>query len=233
MRRPCSAAGLLALPVALLTALAGCAQPQPAQEPLLTLARADCDARPDFAIALPVRTEDRRGTPATLGAAGRCLMVPGGAPTTYAVFALPADPAHYTLEILSTVMPRTIVRPAATLYDAAGERVRTIPPEEFETNIAGLRAGVRPHGMERWLVVAADQARLGQTLQLQLSGLDGRVQTAAVVFVPLVFIPPMVPDLVRQRSATFALNGSIIVTAAPARTAQYAAARDPMQPETP
>lgn len=220
MRQPRCTAGLLALPVALVAALAGCATPQPPMEPLLSLTRADCDARPDFTAALPVRTEEWRGTPALLGAAGRCLVVPGGAPTTYAVFALPAGPAPYTLEILSSIVPRTVVRPVATLYDVAGQLVRTVPPEDFETDITGLRAGVRPRGTERWLVVAADQARLGQTLKLQLGGLDGRVQIAATVFIPMVIVPPIVPDVVRERSAIYALNGRITVIASLARNAQ-------------
>ena len=212
-----SAARLLAAPFALFAVLAGCAPPPP-QEPLLSLSRADCDNRPDFDAALPVRTEDALGTSAVLGGEGRCLVSAGEVPTTYAVFALPAGPAPYTLEIVSSVVPNTIVRPVATLYDATGQPVRTVPPEEFEANIAGLRAGVRAHGTERWLVVAADRTRLGQKLRLQLGRLDGGVQVAARVYVPIVVILPEVPDLVRQRSAIFALNGRVVVVAAPART---------------
>ena len=210
----------LAVVCGAMLAVVSCAPAVPMQAPLLRLARSDCDARPDFAAAVAVRTEDWRGISVVLGEAGRCLVLPGQAPTTYAVFALPSDPAPYTLEILSSIVPSTIVRPVATLFDGAGQRMRTIPPEEFETNITGLRAGVRPQGMERWLVVAADQARLGQTLELQLGGWDGRVQTAAVVYVPVVIIPPAVPDTVRYRKATFALNGRVSVIAVPVRTAR-------------
>lgn len=215
MRSAKSGARLLGL----LALLIGCS-PHPLQEPMLSVARADCDAQPDFAAALPVRIQDSQGTTVMLGAAGRCMTMPGGGATTYAVFALPDGSAPYTLEILSSVVPQTIVRPVATLYDAAGQRVRTVPPEEFEVNIEGLRAGVRPRGTERWVVVEADQTRLGQTLQLQLGLRDGRVQVAARVYVPIIIVPALVPDVMRQRSAIFALNGRITVSAAPARIAK-------------
>lgn len=209
---------------ALLAGLAGCTQP-PLQEPLLAVTRGTCDAQPNFAAAVAVRLEDRDGASVNLGEADQCLIMPNGARTTYAVFALPPPAPAYTLEIISRVVPRTIVRPVATLYDVSGQAVRTVAPEEFEADIIGLRAGVGPQKPAHFLVVAADRTRLGQELRLQLGEADRpvRVASAVPVFIPPP-IPPTYPDVTRHRAAVVALNGRITVIASPQRMLQTATA---------
>ena len=137
------------------------------------------------------------------------------------MFALPPDAGRFDLEIVSRIVPDTIVRPRATLFDAAGTLVRVVEPAEFEANIVGLRAGVRTIGTERFLSVEADRSRLGERFDVRLGEIGTeRVQLAANVPV-IIFIPgPILPDIARQSSATFSLNGDLIVSAKPIQRAR-------------
>lgn len=209
MSGPSRRGGLLAALLA-----AACAPHEP---PLLALGGHACDAAPVFDAALPVPFDTRLGVDAGLGAQSRCLLPPRApAPTTYAAFVLPHGMAPSTVTVAS-LAAGTLVSPRATFYDAAGTAVRVLAPEDFRADIAGLRAGARLRGTERWVVVEADRAMLGESVVLRLgdAGLD-RVQVAAAGFIYVP--PPMLPDTVREQEATYALNGTIRVTMMPVPT---------------
>jgi hypothetical protein len=190
--------------------LAGCVHREP---PMLAInAGAACDPMPRFETAVPVALD--RSASASLGPLGRCLAPPGTAsPTTYVVFQLP-DVAPYTLNISSLYvngpgLTGDLVFPRVTLYDAAGTPGRVLGAPDFRANVNGLTAGLRTKGGERWLVVEADPARVGQPVLLRL-GDAGMTQLAATIFIYVP--PPNIPDVVRERSATYTLNGLIQVS---------------------
>lgn len=112
----------------------------------------------------------------------------------------------------------TVVSPRATFHDAARAALRTVAPEDFSANVDGLQAGVRPRGTERWVVVEADRAMLGKPVSLRLGDAGAaRVQVASrYIYVP--YIPPPLPDIVREKQAVYALNGTVRVTMAPVPT---------------
>lgn len=195
---------------------AACAAPR--EPPLLALDGRACDSKPVFDGALPVPFDTRSGVAAALGGQSRCLRAPGArAPTTYAAFALPQGVAPSTVTVAS-LAAGTVVSPRATFYDAAGAASRTLAPEDFRAGVAGLQAGVRLRGTERWLVVEADRAKLGESVTLRLGDAGpGRVRVAAsYIYIP--YIPPPLPDIARENVAVYALNGTVRVTMAPVPT---------------
>lgn len=211
MRRPLRHAG----PFAALLA-AACATRQ--EPPLLALDGRACDPKPVFDDALPVPFDTRSGVDAALGAQSRCLQARGAsAPTTYAAFTLPQGMVPSTVTVAS-LAAGAVVSPRATFYDAAGTALRTVAPEDFSANVGGLQAGVRLRGTERWVVVEADRAMLGKPVSLRLGDAGaGRVQVASrSIYVP--YTRPPLSDIVRERQAVYALNGTVRVTMAPVQT---------------
>ena len=204
-------AGALALSVA------ACAVPH--DPPLLTLGSLACDDQPVFEDAQPVPFDRLGGTGAKLGTAGRCVRRNDGPATTYAVFELPATTQPYRVNITSIASGGTLVSPRATIYDAARQPVRVLEPSEFRPTIIGLRAGIRLRGGERWLVMEADHAAVGQPVKLRLGGLrPGEVQVASSTPV-FIYVPASsCPDIVRENSATYSLNGRVNVSALPIPT---------------
>lgn len=187
--------------------LSACAHPEP---PILTLTAPTCDPSPAFATATPVPFNESRGAEAHLNPATTCLGSPPSA-TTYAVFQLPQAPP-YTLTIYSRAN-RSLVAPRATIYDADGHPGRVLTLPDFESRIDGLRAGLRTHGTERYLVIEADRSRLGTPATLRLGSRSGGTAVAATTIIIPLAAP--IPDITRQQSATYSLNGTIRVTAEP------------------
>lgn len=185
---------------------------------MLSLGDRACDASPVFEGALPVPFDTRSGASAELGDRSRCLRAPGAsASTTYGVFALPQGGTPSTVTITSLADGGTVVSPRVTFYDAAGAVLRSLDPEGFRADVRGLQAGARLRGTERWAVVEADRAMLGKPVTLLLGDADqGRVQVAAAVFIYVP--PPPIPDIVRERTAVYALNGKVQVTMTPVPT---------------
>lgn len=195
-------------------ALAAAACTGPQEPPLLTLGNRACDGQPSFQGAVLVPFDRSNGAAAKLGLESRCLRLAATAATPYAVFELPDAARPYTLNVTSIASGGSLVSLRVTLYDAARQPVRMLAPEEFRSGITGLRAGIRLRGGERWLVAEADHAKLGQPVMLRLGGLQpGEVQIAAAGPVFIYIPPPNVPDIVRENSATYSLNGIVNVSA--------------------
>lgn len=209
MSRACRMAAL-----SLAAALAACARPDP---PLLTLSGRVCDVAPVLTNAAPVPFDSRAGVSVTLGANTPCLDTGGGRSVTYAVFRLPDATGPYQLTITSAVVGNAVVAPRATVYDAAGAVLRTLPPSEFRQGIAGFTAGLRSQGSERLLLVSADPATIGQPTTLRLSAREIGTQLAAAAVIPIIIAVP-VYDQTRERGVTLSLNGVVSVSAVPIAT---------------
>ena len=200
---------------------AGACAPHPLQQPILSLGERVCDSSPVLRDAVAVPFGDASGVEQRIDADSRCLAIPPAGKASYAVFRLPDAPAPYTVTVASLVTGITLISPRVTLDDAAGTPGRIVEPRDFHSGIDGLEAGLRIRPGERYVVVVANPATLGQPVTLRLSlreRLGVQLAFAGPIFIPLapLALLPRTPA-VTQRPATLSLNGLLRVSAEPIR----------------
>jgi hypothetical protein len=95
--------------------------------------------------------------------------------------------------------------PKLVLADGDGKTVRDIPSDMFMAHGAALRAGLRPHPGEHYLIVSSDPQTIGQSKTQIVDGTQ--VTTSAYVQIHSGF----------ENNVTFtnAYNGIMIVAAQP------------------
>ena len=148
--------------LAMLAALAGgCAKPPPM--PTLSLEGRSCTDKPDLAAASAVPLENDKPVSVMLDDKAPCLQAAGAAKVTYAAFSLPQSTEEYVLTIISAPIGEGRFSPRMALLDAGGDTLREIPPDMFMARGTALRAGLRRHSGERYLVISADPDTIGQT----------------------------------------------------------------------
>lgn len=151
---------------------------------------------------------------------GHCLAVPPAGKASYAVFRLPDATAPYNVTVSSLVTGVTLISPRVTIDDDAGTPGRIIEPRDFHSGIDGLQAGLRIRPGERYVVVVANPATLGQPVTLRLS-LRERLGVQLAFAGPIIPLAPFAllprPQPLTQRPATLSLNGVVRVSAEPIR----------------
>jgi hypothetical protein len=196
------------LPFAVLTALlAACAKPPP---PTLTLAGRICVEKPDLKSAITVPLADDKPVKVTLDDKTPCFDAPGSGKAAYVAFSLPASSDEYMLSVTSVPIGEGRFLPRLALADGDGKTLRDIPPDMFMAHGAALRAGLRPHPGERFLIVSSDPDTIGQSKSQIMDGTQ--VSTATIATGGYIQIHTGFENNV---TLTNAYNGTVIVAAQP------------------
>jgi hypothetical protein len=197
------------LPLAVLTVLlAACAKPPP--PPTLTLAGRNCVEKPDLASATSVPLADDKPIKVTLDDKAPCVDAPGSGKAAYAVFSLPVSNDEYMLSVTSVPVGEGRFLPRLVLADGDGKALRDIPPDMFMAHGTALRAGLRPHPGERFLIVSSDPDTIGQSRSQIVEGTQ--VSTSPVGTAGYIQIHTGFENNV---TLTNAYNGTVIVAAQP------------------
>ena len=197
-----------AIPFATIAALAaGCAKPPP---PTLSLAGRTCVDRPDLVSAKTVPLADDKPVKVALDDKTPCLEIPGAGKAAYVAFGLPQTGDEYMLSITSVPIGEGRFSPKLVLTDGDGKTVRDIPPDMFMAHGTALRAGLRPHPGERYLIVSSDPQTIGQS-KTQIMD-STQVSTATLATGGYIQIHTGSENSVTM---TNAYNGTIIVAAQP------------------
>lgn len=141
-----------------------CATPAPPAPAVLEYAHSDCAALPELAGAITLTPPHERAefdvtTPVTDQTP--CISEAGSA-TPYVVYALPSDYSDKTITVGASVEPGRIFAATAALLDANGAVTRTLASDQFTYRGGVYSAQFRPHQGERYLLVKADRAIVGQ-----------------------------------------------------------------------
>jgi hypothetical protein len=191
--------------------LAACAKKgPPPPPPLLEIRNRDCVAEPNFATARPVILDEEKPTEVKLDAYASCWQPKGHPRDVYTVFELPGLVGEpYILSVASKPLGEGLFAPRLILFDAKGNITREVPHDDFKFHAATLYVGIRVHEGERFLVVASDSVSVGkQVTQIQSQVNVKTISTGYVTF-------NVYSGSERNDQITYALNGSVIVTARP------------------
>lgn len=145
--------------------LAGCATAvAPPAAVTSYAAPAGCAAAPDLRSAIgmtPAKRKRLHSVSTPVGAGTPCLQWKE-ARGPHVVYALPEDRADRLVEIGAALEGARIFSPAVTTLDAAGREVRAFPADQFliRGNVLSVQFVPRPE--ERYALVSADPARMGQ-----------------------------------------------------------------------
>ena len=196
------------LPFAALTVLlAACSKPPP---PTLTLAGRTCVEKPDLASATAVPLADDKPVKVTLDDKTPCFDMPGSGKAAYVAFSLPASNDEYILSVTSVPIGEGRFLPRLVLADGDGKKLRDISPDMFMAHGTALRAGLRPHPGEHFLIVSSDPDTIGQSKSQIMDGTQ--VSTASVATGGYIQIHTGFENNV---TFTNAYNGTVIVAAQP------------------
>jgi len=196
------------LPLAVLAALlAACAKPPP---PTLSLTGRICVEKPDLKSATTVPLADDKPVKVTLDDKTPCFDAPGSGKAAYAAFSLPASSDEYMLSVTSVPIGEGRFLPRLALADGDGKTLREIPPDMFMAHGVALRAGLRPHPGERFLIVSSDPDTIGQSKSQIMDGT--RVSTATIATGGYI---PIHTGFENNVTLTNAYNGTVIVAAQP------------------
>jgi hypothetical protein len=196
------------LPFAVMAALlAACAKPPP---PTLTLAGRICVEKPDLAAATAVPLAEEKPVKVTLDDKTPCVDAPGSGKAAYVAFSLPASNDEYILSVTSVPIGEGRFLPRLVLADSDGKKLRDIPPDMFMAHGTALRAGLRPHAGERYLIVSSDADTIGQSKSQIMDGTQ--VSTSTIATGGYVQIHTGFENNV---TFTNAYNGIVIVAAQP------------------
>ncbi len=201
-------AGLVSL--ALLAQLvSACTTPPP--PPVLSLAGRQCVSQLDFSTAKPVPLSDP--VKVTLDDKTACIENNGSGKVEYVAFDLPQVAVPYLLSVTSTPIGDGVLSPRLTLLDSDGKTLREVPNDAFLPHGASLRAGLRPHPGERYLIVSSDPSTIGQTNSHIVDGTQ-MTQTGGPIIIQVH------TGFENTVSLTNAYNGTVSVAAMPMPKAQ-------------
>jgi hypothetical protein len=157
----------------------------------------------DPATSVPLA--DDKPVKETLDDKTACFDAPGSGKAAYVAFSLPAASDEYMLSVTSVPIGEGRFLPRLALADGDGKTLRDIPPDMFMAHGAALRAGLRPHPGERFLIVSSDPDTIGQSKSQIMDGTQ--VSTSAYIQIHTGFE--------NNVTLTNAYNGTVIVAAQP------------------
>jgi hypothetical protein len=128
----------------------------------------------------------------------------------YVAFSLPQTADEYMLSVTSVPIGEGRFSPNLVLADGDGKTVRDISPDMFMAHGTALRAGLRPHPGERYLIVSSDPETIGQS-KTQIMD-STQVSTATLATGGYIEIHTGSENNITM---TNAYNGTIIVAAQP------------------
>jgi hypothetical protein len=175
----------------------------------VTIASRSCGPVPDLGTATPVPLDASKPVEVPLDEKAKCLGPAGGPKAVYAVFALPSAAEPYVLGITSVPAGQGLFSPRVALLDAQGSKRRDIGRDNFTFHGSCLYVGLRVHADERYLLVTSDPETVGKQVQ-QISE-----QTRATLITAGVLSMQYHSGSDTTSTLTYALNGTITVTAQP------------------
>jgi hypothetical protein len=206
-RRCAVLAGLVAL-----APLAGC-HPPPPPSPILSLYGMPCGAQPDFIGAPHLALDPDKKVTVDLQGTLPCFQTPDGVEATYAAFALPESPSEYLVSVASVQRGMALLPPHALVYDGLGHYLREVSKDAFQFHGSSLRAAIRIHPGERYVVVASadPQVTIGQSLNQIVDGVG--VSTWSLALPRVVVTTQTHYGTETENTITFSYNGQVTASA--------------------
>jgi hypothetical protein len=144
--------------------LAGCAAGAPVPPATLSYTGQNCESAPNLGRAASLTPGERKAYhTVTLPVDGLtpCLRN-GAAPTPYILYAIPSTDIRM-IEVGSQLEPSRTFSLQVDLLDQDGNRVRSFAPDQYLYRGGFFSIQFVPQGGERFILVTADPARIGQT----------------------------------------------------------------------
>lgn len=160
--------------------LAGCATTPPSP-PALQYARADCAAAPDLSRAISLTPDKKKRVWALdqpVGSNAPCLAR-GGGNAPYLLFSLPPAGSVRMVELGSLLEVERLFSPDVILLDELGATTRSFTPDHFMFRPGLYSVQFVPQANERFALVTADKARIGQSYDSLSLGVSSTTITTA------------------------------------------------------
>lgn len=155
------------LPAATLPAmlLAGCASTTPPAPPVLSYAATGCAAQPDLASAISLNSEKKKKvwTVDRPVAGDTPCLTRNGVSGPYLVYALPSAGTARMVELGAVMEAGRLFSPSVILLDAQGVPTRGFAADQYMFRTGVLSVQFTPQEHERFALVTADPARVGQS----------------------------------------------------------------------